>query len=178
SRLEVERILLSTTPASIALRASIVIGAASRSFRFLVHLIERLPVLALPAWRNNRTRPVDERDIVEALVKAATSTSARGLSLDVAGPDVVTYGELIERIRDHMIVGRPTIGLAFSATPLASRVAATIAGEAHELIGPLMGSLGEDLLPRDDEAPRLLGLRMHSLDAAIEHALREWEAVE
>ena len=36
SRLEVERILLAATPASVALRASIVIGARSRSFRFLV----------------------------------------------------------------------------------------------------------------------------------------------
>ena len=39
-----------------------------------------------------------------------------------------------------------------------------------------MDSLGQDLLPRDDRAAQLLGVRMHSLDAAIEHALREWEA--
>jgi hypothetical protein len=33
-------------------------------------------------------------------------------------------------------------------------------------------------LPRDDRAVQLLGVRLHSLDAAIERALREWEAVE
>ena len=54
SRLAVEEALLGAAPESIALRASIVIGARSRSFRFLVRLIERLPVLALPAWRRNR----------------------------------------------------------------------------------------------------------------------------
>ncbi|MEA2311049.1 MAG: hypothetical protein QOE28_1017, partial [Solirubrobacteraceae bacterium] len=59
SRLAVEAALLAAAPESIALRASIVIGARSRSFRFLVRLIERLPVLALPAWRANRTRPID-----------------------------------------------------------------------------------------------------------------------
>ena len=53
-----------------------------------------------------------------------------------------------------------------------------LAGEEHELIGPLMESLDDDLLPRDDRAAELLGVRMHSLDAAIEHALREWEAGE
>ena len=52
SRLAVEELLLAAAPESIAMRASIVIGARSRSFRFLVRLIERLPVLALPAWRN------------------------------------------------------------------------------------------------------------------------------
>ena len=46
SRLEVERILLEASPCSVAFRGSIVIGAGSRSFRFLVRLVERLPVLA------------------------------------------------------------------------------------------------------------------------------------
>ena len=41
-----------------------------------------------------------------------------------------------------------------------------------------MESLDEELLPRDDRAAERLGVRLHSLDAAIEHALREWEAVE
>jgi hypothetical protein len=53
-----------------------------------------------------------------------------------------------------------------------------IADEEWELIGPLMESLGEDLLPRDDRAADLLGVRLHSLDRAIEHALREWEDTE
>src|SRR5437763_1722964 len=51
SREEVERLLLEAVPDSVALRASIVIGARSRSFRLLVHLVERIPVLALPAWQ-------------------------------------------------------------------------------------------------------------------------------
>ena len=51
SRYAVEQVLLDASPCSVALRASIVIGAGSRSFRFLVRLVERLPVLALPAWR-------------------------------------------------------------------------------------------------------------------------------
>ena len=62
-------------PEGIALRASIVIGARSRSFRFLVRLIERLPVLALPAWRTNRTAPIDGRDVLDFLARAATAPS-------------------------------------------------------------------------------------------------------
>ena len=72
SRLAVEQALLEAAPESVALRASIVVAARSRSFRFLVRLIERLPVLALPAWRANRTQPVDGRDVLEFLAAAAT----------------------------------------------------------------------------------------------------------
>jgi uncharacterized protein YbjT (DUF2867 family) len=179
SRLAVEEILLEAVPDSVALRASIVIGARSRSFRFLVRLVERLPVLAIPAWRNNRTAPIDERDIVEMLARAATSPEVFGERLDVGGPDVVSYGELIDRIADLMLVHRPAVRFKrLKVTPIASRVAAAIAGESYELIGPLMESLDTDLLPADDRAARLLNVRLHDLDAAIEHALAEWERSE
>ncbi len=179
SRLGVEETLMAARPDSVALRASIVIGGGSRSFRFLVRLVERLPVLAVPAWSNHRTSPIDGRDIIELLARAATSDRVSGQSLDAGGAEVVTYGELIDRIRDHMLVSRPTITFKrLTVTPIASRVASIVAGEDPALIGPLMGSLEEDLLPVDDRAVQLLGVRLHSLDAAIEHALRELEATE
>jgi uncharacterized protein YbjT (DUF2867 family) len=178
SRLAVEETLLAAARDSVALRASIVIGAGSRSFRFLVHLIERLPVLALPGWHERRTQPIDGRDAVEMLARALDSPAVAGQSLDIAGPAAMTYGELIERIADGMLVARPTVRLRRTATPIASRVAAVIAGESHELIGPLMEGLEHDLLPRDMRAAELLGVRLHSFDAAVEHALREWELTE
>ena len=175
SRLEVEETVIAATPASVALRASVVVGPRSRSFRFLVRLVERLRLLPLPPWRDFRTQPIDGRDVLAFLVAAATSPAAAGKSLDIAGPDVLTYGEVVERIAEHLLVGRAPVRLPFNATPLASRVAATIAGEDHALIGPLMESLEGDLLPRDMRAPELLGVRLHTFDAAVERALRDME---
>jgi uncharacterized protein YbjT (DUF2867 family) len=179
SRLAVEECLLAAVPSGVALRASIVIGAGSRSFRFLVRLIERLPVLTLPAWRVHRTQPIDSRDAIEFLARAAAEPAVAGRSLDIAGPDIVTYEEMIDRIAELMVVGRPALRLRrVTATPIASRVAAAIAQEDPELIAPLMEGLEHDLLPRDSSAVELLGVRLHSFDAAVERALRDWEAVE
>jgi uncharacterized protein YbjT (DUF2867 family) len=178
SREGVERILLEAIPDSVALRASIVIGARSRSFRLLVHLVERMRVLALPAWRRYRTQPIDERDVAEMLVAAATSAQAGGRSLDVGGPDVLSYGEMIERIADLMLVHRPSLGIGLNATGVTARVAAAIAKEDPDLVVPLMESLQSDLLPADDGAAELLDVQLHSFDAAVEHALAEWEATE
>jgi uncharacterized protein YbjT (DUF2867 family) len=180
SRLAVETILLQSAPAAVAFRASIVIGAGSRSFRFLVHLVERTPVLPLPAWRRFRTQPIDERDMLSLLHAAGTAADVSGArTYDIGGPDIVSYGDLIRRIRDSMLVGRPTVSLPFSLTPIASKVAAAIAGEDPALIEPLMESLASDLIadPTHDAAGRF-GVRLHRFDAAIEHALRDWEAVE
>ncbi len=175
SRLAVERALLDAVPEGIALRASIVIGARSRSFRFLVRLIERLPVLALPAWRENRTAPVDGRDVLAYLAGAATAGPELAGSWDIAGPDVMTYAEMIARISDAMLVRRPSLSLGVSLTPVASVVAAAVAGEDPALIEPLMESLEHDLLPRDDAAAAAFGVRLHGFDAAVERALRDWE---
>jgi len=177
SREAVERILLGAVPDSVALRASIVIGARSRSFRLLVHLVERMPVLALPAWRRFRTQPIDARDVTEMLAAAATATVAPR-SLDVGGPDVLSYGEMISRIAELMLVRRPSLGLRVSITPVTARVAAAIVGEDPELVLPLMESLQTDLMPAADRAAELLNVNLHSFDSAVEHALGEWEESE
>ena len=101
-----------------------------------------------------------------------------GHSLDIAGPDVVSYGEMIERIRDLLMLSRPSVRLPVSMTALASQVAAAIAGEDPGLIEPLMGSLGSDILPRDMTAAGRFGVRLHGFERAVERALREWESLE
>jgi uncharacterized protein YbjT (DUF2867 family) len=179
SRLAVEETLLAAVPEAVALRASIVIAARSRSFRFLVRLIERMPVLALPAWRDHRTAPIDGRDLLDFLVRAATAPpSLTGRSWDIGGPDVMTYGAMITRIADAMLVRRSVVPVDLTLTPIASVVGAAIAGEDPALIEPLMESLSHDLLVRDDGAAAAFGVHLHRFDAAVERALREWEREE
>jgi len=177
SRLTVERALLAAAPESVALRASIVVAARSRSFRFLVRLIERLPVLALPAWRANRTQPVDGRDVLEFLASAATLDARHtGRAWDIGGPDVMSYQQMLERIGKVMLIDRPAISLPFNLTPVASVVAAAVAEEDPGLIEPLMESLEHDLLPRDGNAAAAFGVRLHRFEAAVERALRDMES--
>jgi uncharacterized protein YbjT (DUF2867 family) len=179
SRLAVEEALLAAADEPIALRASIVVGARSRSFRFLVRLIERLPVLAVPAWRVHRTQPIDGRDVLEFLARAATVDAEHaGRAWDLGGPDAMTYGEMLERIGYVMMLARPTLHLRFNLTPVAAVMAAAIAGEDPGLIEPLMESLQYDLLPRQADAPAAFGIRLHPFRAAVERALRDMEREE
>jgi hypothetical protein len=143
-----------------------------------VRLIERMPVLALPAWARNRSYPIDGRDVIDYLVRAATADDdLAGRSWDAIGPDLMSHGDMMERIADLMLVGRPRFDLGFSLTQVAAPVAAALAGEDIGLIEPLMESLESDLLPRDTLASAAFGVRLHPFDAAVERALRELEAV-
>jgi uncharacterized protein YbjT (DUF2867 family) len=173
------RSLLAAVPSSTALRASIVIGAGSASFRLLVRLVERLRVLPLPGWHVNRTQPIDERDVLEYLARTPSTPAAAGRSLDVAGPDVLSYGAMIETIAELMGVGRLPLRLSPSLTPPASAVVSAVTDQPLELVRPLMESLESDLLPRDpSEAPRMYGIRPRAFERAVEHALAEWESRE
>ena len=53
-----------------------------------------------------------------------------------------------------------------------------MAEEDPGFITPLMESLESDLLPRQRDAAEAFGVRLHSFDAAVERALREWETTE
>ena len=178
SRLEVEEILMDGIPHSTALRASIVIGAHSSSFRILVRLVSRLRLLPLPSWRNNRTQPVFEEDAIEYLARTPQTPEAEGRSLDIVGPEVMSYGQMVERIAEAMGVGRMPLPVPATQTPAASAVVSAVTDLPLELVRPLMQSLEHDLLPRNDDAQRIYAITPHSFERALDHALRDWEGTE
>ena len=178
SRLEVEEILLGALPRSTALRASIAIGSGSSSFRILVRLVAHLRLVPLPAWRINRTQPIFEGDAIEYLARTPVTPDAEGRSLDIAGPEVMTYAEMIDRIAEAMGVGRMSLPFPTSQTPAASAVVSAITDQPLELVRPLMQSLDHDLLPRNDDARHIYGLTPLPFDRAVERALRDWERTE
>ena len=181
SRLAVEHALLEAVPGTIALRASIVIGARSRSFRFLVRLIERMPVMALPAWRDNRTAPIDGRDVLEYLARAATAPDALGgRSWDIGGPDVMTYAAMIARHRRR--ADAPPAEPADRPDADAGRLRR---GRGDRRRGPRADRPADGVARARPAPARGAGRRrrrsacdLHAFDAAVERALRDWERTE
>jgi uncharacterized protein YbjT (DUF2867 family) len=177
SRLEVEQILSEAIPTT-ALRASIIIGAGSSPFKLLVRLVERLSVIVLPAWRDNVTCPIDERDAIEYLALSPKFPQTSGRTLDIAGPQLLAYRSMIAQISESMGVRRRSVLIGASLTSAASAIVSAVCDLPLELVRPLMESLSSDLVPRSDEAQTLYGLRLHSFERAIEHSLAEWERTE
>ncbi len=135
------------------------------------------PVIPLPPWRNHRTAPIDERDLLHQLERAATvALPQRCVTCDAVGPEVIAYQELVERLRDHLLVARPTLPFPLAMPAIAAPVAAAITGEDLGLVSPLMRSLGHDLLGHPETQAVELGGARHGVDAAIERALRALDA--
>ena len=182
SRLEVERILMENLSGATGLRASIIIGAGSPSFRLMVRLIERIPVLPLPPWRERRTQPIAERDVVECLVRTPLIDATSGRSIDLVGPDELSYAEILSGIAAELGIDRPPVEVPIFTAPAFGVVASRIAGADTDLVRALMGSLNTDVLPRSERAAQevaeILGLEPLGFVRAVRRALAEWEREE
>jgi uncharacterized protein YbjT (DUF2867 family) len=79
-------------------RASAVIGAGSESFLLVYYLVRRLPAMVTPKWTTVKTQPIAAKDIVAYLASAADLSLPVDRELQVAGPDVTTYGGMIDEV--------------------------------------------------------------------------------
>ncbi len=98
SRRETARRLASTSVPLTTLRAAIVVARGSAAFETIVSLVDRLPAMVTPRWVATRTQPVALRDVVGYLAGVCGLEQAFGQELDVGGPEVMTYREMMERI--------------------------------------------------------------------------------
>jgi hypothetical protein len=85
---------------------------------------------------------------------------------------------MVECISEAMGVGRMPVNLGASLTPPAAAVVARVTGLDLELVRPLMESLEYELLPRNEDAREIFGLRPRRFNRAVEHALAEWETMQ
>jgi uncharacterized protein YbjT (DUF2867 family) len=79
-------------------RAAAVLGAGSESFRTAFYLVRRLPAMVTPRWVTTRTQPVAVGDAIAFLAAAADLTLPVEREIEIGGPDVTTYGGMIDEI--------------------------------------------------------------------------------
>jgi uncharacterized protein YbjT (DUF2867 family) len=80
------------------LRAAAVIGAGSESFRTVLYLVRRLPVMVTPRWVRTRTQPIAAGDAVAYLAAAADLDLPVDREIQIGGPDVTSYGGMIDEV--------------------------------------------------------------------------------
>jgi uncharacterized protein YbjT (DUF2867 family) len=146
SRREVGRVLTGSGVETVVLRSAIILGSGSASFEMLRYLTERLPVMVAPRWVRNRVQPIAVRDVLRHLVAAASGADAAGM-WDIGGPDVLTYGELMQRyahaagLRPRLVVPVPPLSPRLSSywvnlvTPVPGRLARPLVRSLrHEMV--------------------------------------------
>ena len=83
-------------------RAGMVVGAKSESYRTLKYLVQRLPAMIGPAWLRNPTQPIGIDDVIAYLARAPDVDASDGREIQIGGPDVLCYGEMLDLMADAL----------------------------------------------------------------------------
>jgi uncharacterized protein YbjT (DUF2867 family) len=176
SRHEVGRILAEGPVPVTELRAAVIIGSGSASFEMLRNLTEVLPVMVTPRWVRTRCQPISIRDILALLVRAIEVEAARGEVLEVGGPDVLTYEEMMATYAEVAGLRRRRIVRVPLLTPrLSSLWVGLVTPLPAGLARPLVDSLVNEVVVRDGRAATILPHEAMSFRAAVELAVRRVE---
>ena len=158
SREEVGALLLASGVPTAVLRAAVVVGAGSASFEMLRAVTERLPTLPAPDWVRTRVQPVALVDVVTALVGSADLPAEVSRAFDVAGPDVMTYAELVQRYAAVAGLGRRRLlPVPIRSAALAALGIGLLTPVARELARSLVESLANTVVAGEDDLAGLIG---------------------
>ena len=175
SRQEVAEILSSGRAQTTELRAPNIMGAGGAPFEMLRSLVERLPVMVCPRWIETRAQPIDIRDMVHYLLGCLREPATTGLSLDVGGPEVLSYRDMMEiyaRIRGlkRLIITVPVLTPRLS-TYWVNMVTPVPSG----IVNPLVEGLRNEVICRDNRILELIPIELTPFEQSICNALQEVE---
>ncbi len=157
----------------VELRASIVIGSGSLSFEMIRALVERLPVMVTPRWVRVKAQPIAIEDVLDYLRGAlAVEIGHRSLTIEIGGPDQVSYGELMHEYGLQRGLRRWMIPVPL-LTPRLSSLWLGLVTPLYARVGrKLVDSLRHPTVVRDDAATRLFPIRPVGVREAIASALK------
>ncbi len=172
SRREVERLLADGPVPVTTLRAAMIVGSGSASFEILRYLAERLPILITPRWVRTECQPISINDVLHYLVQCLTVPETSGRTLEIGGPDVVSYHQLLQIMAEERGLPRRLIIPVPVLTPrLSSWWIHLVTPVSAQMARPLAEGLRNRVVLHDDEAARLMPRALLGVRESIRIAL-------
>jgi uncharacterized protein YbjT (DUF2867 family) len=152
-------------------RAAAVIGAGSESFLTVYYLVRRLPAMVTPKWTTVRTQPIAVKDVIIDLAAATDLDLPLDRELQLGGPDITTYGGMIDELA-HAMDRRPP--LRVTVPVLSPRLSSLWVGLVTPVdpgvARPLIEGLSHETVVEDPSGMEALPARER---IPLEQALRE-----
>lgn len=174
SRHETARLLSAEGPPLTYFRAAMVVGVESESYRALRYLVERLPVMLAPAWLKTDTQPIGIDAAIEYLRRAPEVAESTGREIQIGGPDVLTYAEMLDRMAIAMGKRpRPKLPLPLVTPWLSSLWLGLVTPVDTSVARPLVEGLRTATVVTDPTGAAPFGIEPESFDEALRRALAE-----
>ncbi|MFC6722330.1 NAD(P)H-binding protein [Halobacteriaceae archaeon SHR40] len=172
SRREVEFILGEGDYDLTTLRAAIIIGDGSVSFAMVRQLVKRLPVMITPRWVDTECQPIAVDDVVTYLIGVLDAPETAGGTYEIGGPDVLTYGEIMQRTAVALDQRPPTmITVPVLSPKLSSYWVGLVTNVDWRVARPLIDGLKNPTVVTDDSIRSHIDAEDIPFDTAVRRAV-------
>jgi len=173
SRREVESLLGESGVPVTTLRAGIIVGDGGISWEITRQLVQHLPAMVTPRWVRTRTQPIALDDVVRYLVGVLHHREAFGQVLEIGGPDVLAYRDMLQRVA--RIDGRPLPILPVPLlSPRLSSLWLSLVTDVDTATGrSLVDSMTNEVVVHDDRIRELVPFEPLGYDEAVKVALAD-----
>jgi uncharacterized protein YbjT (DUF2867 family) len=155
-------------------RAAMVVGATSESYRTLRYLVKRLPVMIAPSWLRIATQPIAIDDVIEYLLRTPHVPESRGREVQIGGPDVLAYGDMLDSMAVAMgMRPRPKLPVPFITPWLSALWLGLVTPVDTNVARPLVEGLTTETVVTDATGAQPFGIATLSFDDALKRALEE-----
>jgi uncharacterized protein YbjT (DUF2867 family) len=174
SRHETAEILREHGPPLTYFRAGMVVGSGSESYRTLRYLVERLPAMIAPAWLATPTQPIGVDDAVAYLAQAPYVPESAGREVQIGGPDVLSYGDMLDVTADSLGKRRrPKLPVPLLTPRLSSLWIGLVTPVDAGVARPLVEGLATKTVVTDPSGARLFDVKPAPFAVTLERALAE-----
>jgi uncharacterized protein YbjT (DUF2867 family) len=154
------------------IRAGIIVGPGSAAYEVIRDLVNHLPLMLTPRWVRSRSSPIALDNLLEYLVRVARLDEAAGKVLDAAGPDYLSYEDMMRQFgqavgRRPLIIPVPVLSPTLSA-----RWLGLVTAVPSNIARALIGGLKHDLPAEDAELRRLVPQTLLGFRDSVAAALR------
>ena len=178
SRRETGEILRQGKVPVTEVRAGIIVGAGSAAFEVMRDLVFHLPAMITPRWVRAKSPPIALDNLLEYLVQLPDIDEAAGQIYDAAGPETLTYEDMMRVLADvagkrqPVIIPVPVLSPKFSSYWLRF-VTSVPTNIAKALIGGLKHDFTADTAPLQQLVPQSLLDFRASVEAALKAEQQE-----
>lgn len=171
SRHDVGDILRQSGISVTEFRAAVIVGAGSLSFEMIHHLANRLPLMICPRWVVTRTQPIAVDDVLNYLVAAPASADSAGRVIDIGGPEILTYRDMMLRVARALGLKRWLIKVPVLTPRLSSYWVGLVTPVPVKPARALIEGLRHETICENADARTLFPIAPIGFDQAVEQAL-------
>lgn len=175
SRKNVEEILMKANIPLTILKAGIIVGSGSASFEIIRDLVEKLPVMITPKWLNTKHQSIAIRNVIQYLTGVLNNRATYNKSYDIGGPDVLSYKEMLLQFAEVRNLKRYIYTVPVMTPRLSSYWLYFVTSTSYKLAVNLVNSMKIEVVTKDNELEKMLGIKPISYKEAVSLAFQKIE---